>query len=166
MIFDSQKIKGFFLIVIFCTGVLISCRQIDVFEKNTTIPHYKWDNKYKATGTFSISDTSAPYNIYIVLRHTDSYQYSNIWLNVGLQGPGDTMHFQKVNLVLADDVNGWEGTGMNDIWEVRKLINVWNRSIIKKKGEYHFSISQAMRDNPLPGIMNVGLRVDKVHSSE
>ena len=61
---------------------------------------------------------------------------------------------------LQDDAKGWEGTGMDDIWEVRKLINGQPRRFIKK-GQYNFSISQAMRDNPLPGIMNVGLRVEK-----
>ena len=81
-------------------------------------------------------------------------------MNVGLQGPGDTMYFQKVNLTLGTDANEWEGTGMNDIWEVRKLINGRPRRFIKK-GEYNFSISQIMRDNPLPNIMSVGLRVDK-----
>ena len=57
-----------------------SCGQIEVFEKNTPIPDYKWATGFPATGTFQITDTSSSYNIYIVLRHTDKYDFNNIWL--------------------------------------------------------------------------------------
>ncbi len=137
-----------------------SCKQLDVYELNRPIPHYKWQHNFPVKGEFKISDTTDAFNIYLVLRHTDAYKYNNIWLNVGLQAPGDTMFFQHVNLALASDAAGWEGSGMNDIWEVRKLLNGQPRRF-KKTGEYKFSITQIMRDNPLPDIMSVGLRVQK-----
>lgn len=144
------------------TGLAIthSCTQIDIFEKNTVIPKYEWQSGLTAKGDFIISDTTSAYNIYLVLRHTDAYQYNNIWLNIGLQPPGDSMRIQKVNLVLGNDANGWEGTGMNDIWELRKLLNGAPRRF-KQTGKYSFSISQIMRDNPLLHIMSVGLRIEK-----
>src|SRR6478672_3463851 len=85
------------------------CRPVDVFEKNTPIPEYKWSGSYAVDASFNITDTVAAYNIYIVLRHTDAYQYNNIWLNVGLKSPGDSMFFQKVDLSLGSDAAGWEG---------------------------------------------------------
>jgi gliding motility-associated lipoprotein GldH len=143
-----------------CCLLLNSCNQIDVFEKNTTIPQYEWRQHFAAKGDFIIADTITPYSIYLVLRHTDAYKYNNIWLNVGLQPPGDTTHVQKINLVLGDDANGWEGSGMNDIWEVRKLLNGAARRF-KQPGKYSFSISQIMRDNPLLHIMSAGIRIEK-----
>lgn len=137
-----------------------SCRQVDLFEKNTPIPKYEWQNNFAATGTFTISDTLSAYNIYIVLRHTDSYAYNNIWLNVGLQSPGDSLFFQKIDLSLGTDASGWEGTGMNDIWEVRKLLNGQPRRF-RKNGTYQFSIYHLMRDIPLKNVMSAGLRVEK-----
>lgn len=137
-----------------------SCTQIDVFEKSTAIPAYEWKQNFTAKGDFIVADTVTPFSIYLVLRHTDAYKYNNIWLNVGLQPPGDTMHIQKVNLVLGDDANGWEGSGMNDIWEVRKLLNGDARRF-KQPGKYSYSISQIMRDNPLVHIMSVGVRIEK-----
>ena len=154
--------KFYFLPLILLLSLLsVSCRHIDVFEKNVPIPRYKWDYNFKATGDFTITDTLSSYNIYIVLRHTDAYKYNNIWLNVGLQGPGDTMFYQKVKLDLGTDATGWEGTGMNDIWEVRKIISGLPRRF-KKMGKYNCSISQVMRDNPLSDVMSVGLRVVKL----
>lgn len=139
---------------------LFGCRQLDVFEKNTPIPSGKWDYNFAATGTFVITDTVSAYNLYIVLRHTDAYAYNNIWLNVGLQAPGDTMFHQKVELPLGSDAGGWEGTGMNDIWEVRKNLTDKPRRF-KKPGTYTFSILQIMRDNPLPHVMSAGMRLQK-----
>ena len=156
----TKIVKFHFLIIV--AGLLLtsSCTQIEVFEKNTVIPKYQWDQNFAATGEFIITDTATAYSIYLVIRHTDAYQYNNIWLNIGLQPPGDSMRIQKVNIKLGDDANGWEGTGMNDIWELRKLLNGEPRRF-KQAGKYRFTISQIMRDNPLRNIMSVGLRIEK-----
>ena len=152
--------KYSFLAVMAICLLTISCRHIDVYEKNTSIAHYKWQHNTRVTGSFIITDTSSAYNFYIVLRHLDAYKYNNIWLHAGLQAPADTMFFQNINLTLASDATGWEGSGMNDIWEVRKLLNGQPKRF-KKTGEYKFNISHIMRDDPLPGIMSVGMRVQK-----
>lgn len=150
-----------YLNIFLCLCLFISCRtQVDVFEKNTSLPSLRWEKNFPATGTFVVTDTVATYNIYIVLRHTDSYAYNNIWLNVGLQAPGDSMYFQKVNLSLGNDADGWEGSGMNDIWEVRKLLNGQPRRFIKS-GEYKFDIRHIMREDPLQGFISAGFRVEK-----
>lgn len=133
------------------------CKQADLFEKNTVIPGYKWQSGFTANGSFHVTDTASSYKVYIVLRHTDAYSYNNIWLNVGFREPGDSMRFEKLNLTLGNDAEGWEGTGMNDIWEVRKAVPF----TVKKAGDYRFSIAQVMRDDPLPAIMSVGMRIEK-----
>lgn len=150
-----------YLIIAFLSVSLISsCKHIDIFEKNTVIPKYEWHSDFTVSGNFLITDTVAAYNIYLVLRHTDAYEYNNIWLNIGLKAPGDSLYKQKVDLKLGDDANGWEGTGMNDIWEVRKLLNGQPRRF-KQPGNYYYTISQIMRDDPLPNILSVGLRIEK-----
>lgn len=140
--------------------VISGCRPVAVFEKNTPIPDYKWSNTFAAEAGFEITDTVSSYNIYIVLRHTDAYNYNNIWLNVGLQSPGDSLYFQKVDLLLGTDAQGWKGTGLNDIWELREPLATNKRFI--KPGEYRFKIYHVMRDNPLPHVMSAGIRVEKI----
>lgn len=147
------------LFVLCCT--LFSCREIDLFEKNISIPDMRWYNNFNSNGTFEIKDTTSTYNVYLVLRHTDAYLYNNIWLNVGLQSPGqDAMQYQKINIILGNDAQGWDGVGMNDIWEVRKLLSGEPKRFIKS-GQYNFSITQLMRDNPLLQIISIGMSVQK-----
>lgn len=157
--------KPFLLKIVFPCLIVIcffsACKEIDVYEKNTPIPNMHWQNNFNATGSFKITDTISLYNIFVVLRHTDKYLYNNIWLNIGLQAPADSaIQYQKINLSLGTDANGWEGIGMNDIWETRKLISGEPKRFIKP-GLYNFNISQLMRDNPLDHILSVGLRVEK-----
>jgi gliding motility-associated lipoprotein GldH len=67
------------------------------------------------------------------------------------------MHKAAFELSLATN-EGWLGSGMDDIYEHRiKLTNpqYW------KAGNYHFTIEQIMREDPLENVMNVGLRVEK-----
>lgn len=148
--------SGLFIAVCLLSG----CRQLDVFEKNTTIPDMEWSRQFAATGSFDITDTAAFYNIYIVLRHTDAYEWNNIWLEVGVKSPGDTMQFQKMDLTLGSDRSGWEGTGMNDIWEVRKQLFGEPRRFVRP-GRYEFSIRHIMRHDPLRYVMSAGMRVEK-----
>ena len=155
----SKSINGLILISILFT--LFSCGQIEVFEKSTPIPNHAWKSNFPCSGTFIISDTSNYYNIYAVLRHTDAYKYNNIWVNVGLQPPGDSMSFQKINLSLGDDANGWQGSGMDDIWEVRKQLTEGPKKF-RKVGLYHFSLYNIMRDDPLLYMISAGLRIEKV----
>ena len=158
----TNTFKLLFLFAVFyCLLLIISCKKIDVFEKNTVIPDYEWKNNFTAKGSFIIEDTVSAYNIYLVLRHTDAYQYNNIWLSIGLRSPEDTIITQKIDLQLGNDANGWEGTGMNDIWEFRKLLSGEPRRF-KKSGIYNFSIGQIMRDNPVKNIMSVGMRIEKI----
>jgi gliding motility-associated lipoprotein GldH len=133
-----------------------------MFEKTTHIPSQAWSYDFKPSFTFTITDTSSAYNVYIVIRHTDAYNYNNLWLTVGSKAPGDTLRSQNINIELGNDAKGWEGTGMDDIFEVRKNITP-GPVPFRKAGDYTFSIAQIMRENPLLHILDVGIRVEKVN---
>ena len=157
-----KKFRFLFVAIIAVSTGLFSCTKMDVFEKNAVIPNSEWTFALAPAFEFDISDTAAAYNIYIVLRHTDAYRYNNIWLKIGTQAPGDSIRSQKFELQLGSDAKGWEGTGMDDIWEVRKLVTKNAPVQFNKAGTYRFTVAQIMRENPLPNIMNVGVRIEKV----
>lgn len=148
------------LLIAFLSSYLFSCQPIAVYEKNTPMANQAWKSDVAAKGSFDITDTTANYKMYVVLRHTDTYAYENIWLNIGIQAPGDSMRFVRYNLSLVNGSTGWEGTGMNDIWEVRKLLQTTGGQF-KKAGTWNFAIYHLMRNDPLPAILSVGLRVEK-----
>lgn len=150
-----------FILISFLSLFFASCINIDLYEKQATIPSQQWFYTDVPQFTFHIDDTTSLYNVYVIVRHTDLYEYNNLWLRIGLKTPSDSFNYQNVNLILANDAKGWEGTGMNDIYEVRKSISAAPFSF-KTAGNYTFSITQTMRENPLKNILNIGLRIEKI----
>jgi gliding motility-associated lipoprotein GldH len=157
--------KSRMLFSVFCllTSIFFfsSCSQLNIYEQDATIPKYEWHYDFTPSFNFMITDTAAQYALYIVLRHTDTYRYNNICLNLGTQWQGDSLTYQRFDLSLGSDAQGWEGSGMDDIWEVRKPLTQGPFKF-KQPGNYRFVIAQQMRENPLNDIMSVGVRVEKL----
>lgn len=144
-------------------GLLASCKppKMDAYEKNLEIPGHEWSYDYKPTFEVKIepADTAYLYNLYVNVRHTDAYPFSNVWLLVSTQFPGDSAVERRVELPLADVSGKWLGSGLDDIYEHR--IPIQERAILNKPGTYRFTFQQNMRQNPLPYMMNAGLRIEK-----
>ncbi|MBC8034955.1 MAG: gliding motility lipoprotein GldH [Chitinophagaceae bacterium] len=142
--------------------LLVSCAKINVYEKNAAISNLSWEGSFKPSFTFNIQDTSSYYNIFLIIRHTDAYNYNNIWLNVFTKAPGDKAQKQQLPVQLANNKKGWLGTGMDDIFEHRILITR-EPVQLRKAGDYTFTLQQIMREDPLQHVLNVGVRVERVN---
>lgn len=138
---------------------LIACNKIEVFEKNVAIKNHEWNSTFTPAITFDITDTVSAYNIFIVLRHADAYDFNNIWLNWTVIFPDSSKKSRRYDLPLATNEKGWIGTGMDDIYETRVLIQP--RTKFNKPGQYKFILQQVMREDPLEHVLNAGLRIEK-----
>jgi gliding motility-associated lipoprotein GldH len=153
--------KVFFLCLGYCLGVSACNFSLDVFEKNVAIPQQQWQSSFTPEITFTVTDTVSSYNVYLVVRHTDAYNYNNIWIKATVQLPREGItHSQRFNLTLATNEKGWLGSAMDDIYEHRVLVQPQTK--FTKSGDYHFTLEQIMREDPLLHVMDVGLRVEKV----
>jgi gliding motility-associated lipoprotein GldH len=134
-----------------------------MYEKDIPLPGQQWAGSFKPTFTFNISDkdTAWRYNIYIVLRHTDAYNYNNIWIRGIIKQPGDTLaRSDRYDLLLATNDKGWLGTGMEDIYEQR--VSIQQSTKFNQPGAYSFTLEQVMREDPLKHVMNVGVRIERI----
>ncbi len=154
-----QKIIHLIIIAV-CILQLAACNSIGVFEKNVAFKKQEWTSANKPAFTFTITDTLAKYNIFLVLRHTDAYSFNNLWMKVSRKGP-DTTYTQQVDLRLATNSQGWLGTGMDDVCEHRIPITE-GPAQFRRSGNYEFTLEQVMRQDPLLHVLNAGIRVEKV----
>ena len=153
---------GRLLILIPCLLSLVSCvPTMDVFERDIIIPRQQWQSSFKPQIDFNVEDTTSLYNIYLVLRHADAYNYNNIWIKASVQQPGEpNARSQQYNVTLAVNDKGWLGNGVDDIFEQRILIQPQTKFV--KPGDYHFTLQQIMREDPLLHVLSAGLRIEKI----
>jgi len=146
----------------FCVCILtasFSCAHLDVFEKTVAFPKAEWPSTQKDAFDFSITDTAARYNIYIVVRHTDAYHFNNLWVNLTSIAPGDTAITARRELKLGNNLK-WLGSSFDDVIEHRLQFNPY--PVKFKQGNYRFYLQQVMREDPLQNILNAGIRVEKI----
>ena len=152
----------YFFLILFSLCNITACNTIDLYEKDVAIPKTEWQGSFKPSFTFTIKDTSSPYQIFVILRHNEKYNYNNIWINLYTKGPGDSLQKVQYELPLATGEKGWLGTSMDDLYEHRiALTPPTQKFFFKRAGDYTFSIEQIMREDPLENVMNVGLRIEK-----
>jgi gliding motility-associated lipoprotein GldH len=155
-----NEIKRLSLFLLTCALCLSSCTTIDLYEKDVAIPHHAWKSSFKLSFTFTIKDTTIPYQLFLVLRHTEKYNFNNIYINLRTQQPGpDSIQTVRFDLPLATNEQGWLASGMDDIYEHRIPLSL--QGYFKKAGNYTYTIEQIMREDPLQNILNVGLRIEK-----
>jgi gliding motility-associated lipoprotein GldH len=147
--------KIFFLIPF----LFAACNTIDVYEKTAPIPLHEWSSNNRLSFKFTSTDTSAYYNIYFVIRHSESYHFNNIYVDFTSVLPDKKQETQRLNLTLANG-NRWLGSAMDDIIEQRVPIS--KNPVRLAKGDYTFYLQQVMREDPLQNVLNAGIRVEKV----
>jgi gliding motility-associated lipoprotein GldH len=145
-----------------CLLGLASCAPSGVFEKAISFSNSKWHHTNQPSFQFAITDTLAPYKIFLYLRHTDAYPYSNIWLNIYTQVPGNTKPLSsRIELPLANDEGKWYAQGMNEIREHKIPLNGNGTVHFNKTGLYEIQLEQIMRTDPLPEVLSAGIFVEK-----
>lgn len=145
--------------LIFIILVLSSCDRNVVFEENLKFPENRWEQKSNIIFTTEIKDTLTPYNIYINVRNAGGYQFSNLFVFFTTQTPTGKRERDTVELTLADPSGKWLGEGLGDIWDNRLLFK--NNFLFPEKGVYTFTLEQAMRIDPLPQLMDIGIRIER-----
>lgn len=153
-----------FLILLISLTALAGCMESPYYQKDVTVPAYQWKYDYQPVFKVDIEDTAALYNLYFIVRHTEAYPFSNIWMWIHTKEPGDTTFSKsRIEIPLAEKSGKWLGRGMGEIWEQRMPITRNDAPMIfKKPGSYEIRFEQNMRVNPLPEILQVGLRVEKL----
>lgn len=131
-----------------------------VFERNEQIPGAAWDADNKIIFETHIADTISLYDLYINIRNTGNFKYSNLYIFVDVFMPDGRIERDTIECILADTQGKWLGkSGSGSVWDNHILFN--RKTRFPKAGKYIFRFEQAMREKELEHIMDVGLRVEK-----
>lgn len=158
------KIILFFIVII----SISSCSKNTVFNQFKNIKNAEWHKDSIIHFTVNSLDTISKNNIYINLRNNKDYDFSNLFLIVGIKFPNNYQVVDTLEYEMTSPEGRFLGTGITDIKE-NKLEYKTNVNF-PAKGDYIISIQQAMRKTRdvegleyLDGITDVGLQIEKVN---
>tara|TARA_B100000609_G_C17174081_1_gene413316 strand:+ start:471 stop:944 length:474 start_codon:yes stop_codon:yes gene_type:complete len=155
-----MKKLGLIIIVTF----LSSCDSAKVFEENIALENYIWSAENHLKFQMEITDTINEMNLFLNIRHTAHYPFSNLWIFVNTTTPEGIKTIDTLECKLAEKDGRWIGSGLGDIWDIQIPIKT---NVFSNHGDYTFEIEQAMRYaekariEQLPEVMNIGFRIEK-----
>jgi len=144
---------------------LSACDPNRVYEENTDLTSpsgdpYVWDVQQRPSFTFAIADTTARYDVYFNVRNAAGYGFYNLYLKHTLTGPEGRVVGRPLlhQMIILDPKTGEPlGAGAGDIFDHQFL--ALRKVHFARPGNYKVTLEQYMRQNQLPGIMSVGVRV-------
>lgn len=148
------------------TGVMVlllvltaGCSRKTLFNETVNLPDRGWSMNQFVTFEVPAGDTAQPYDLYLMVRNTARYAWSNLWLFVETHSPTGFVLRDTLEMRLADERGKWLGRGIGDRFAVEIPYRQWVR--FPQTGTYRFEIHQGMRDTLLEHITGVGFRIEK-----
>jgi len=134
-----------------------ACNNHAIYDKSITIKNREWFYDQKPQFEVQVNDSTLKYNIYINLRHTNEYDYSNLYLLIHEKGSKlqDTTYRKEIKLAELD--GKWIGKSAASLYEVEYLAK--ENYTFPDTGKYTFTLEQNMRENPLKNIVDIGIKV-------
>ncbi len=149
-----------FIISFFVIIMLSSCNSKSLYDHNEDVPQ-EWSEFDSLHFNFNVSDTINPYNMYINVRNTTDYQYSNIYFFMQIHFPDGRMAIDTLEVFLADRKGNWLGKGFGKNKDIQVLFR--KRGRFPMSGFYKIDLEQAMRAKQLSGIKSVGIRIERTN---
>ena len=149
-----HKIGGVFFVLLFLVGCSNDTEQVLMNNING-----KWDKKEEQKFDFKIEDAQHLKNIIFVVRNNNDYPYSNIRLIVNfLDKKTINKSTDTLNYILAKPNGAWIGKGFGETKET--LFQYKLNYKFPANGDYSIGIIQAMRNDKLVGIEDIGVKIE------
>ncbi|GAB4312215.1 MAG: gliding motility lipoprotein GldH [Bacteroidales bacterium] len=118
-----------------------------------------WPADQPAGFRYEVEDTVSRYNVFIWFRHSVDYPFSNLYLFSDTHYPGGEVQRDTLQFILARKDGRWLGSGYGSFKSIEYPV-AFDRQF-PHKGSYEIVLWQAMRLDPLPGVRDVGLRIER-----
>ncbi len=155
----NQANKFIILLVVGIALFSVSCNRDVVYNKYITFKDNEWYAKDKAVFDVEVTDNQSLNNISLMIRHADSYPFSNIFLFVTTKYPDGKVLTDTMEVVLANGKGEWHGSGAGDIFDL--TVPIKKNVKFPQTGKYQFIFEQGMRQDPLQMIMDFGFEIKK-----
>ncbi len=163
-IFESTGLAIFILTIIFSAQ---SCTNNSVYDDYQSINNSKWHKDSIIKFDINSIDTLSRNNIYVNIRNNKNYEFSNLFLIVGINFPNNYQIVDTLEYEMTDADGRFLGNGISDILENK--LEYKTNVLLPIKGNYQIQVQHAMRKSQdvegliyLNGIEDVGVAIEKI----
>ena len=147
--------------------LMTSCHQNSAFDRYTSVDNI-WDKNQIISYNFVIGDTLKNQNLFIKIRTSEAYKYSNLFLIIDLEYPNGKIEKDTLEYTMALPNGAMLGRGLMAIKEHK----LWYKGhatpfVFSEVGEYTITINHAMRAfdevsgiSALEGVLDVGFCIE------
>lgn len=160
-----KKTNCFFFLLLFTS--FYSCTSDIEFTAYKTLKNSVWESHQKMTFNFEVTDTISSKNLFLNIRNTHQYPFSNLYVITTLKYPDAATVIDTLQYKMTDERGAFLGEGFATILD-NKLYYKENIHF-STTGSYQFSVRHAMRKNgqvtpikQLEGIQDIGFSIEKI----
>lgn len=146
------------IFILLCVAaVLAACNKDVVSSDHRDLPMSGWSMTDTVRLSLLVADTTQTYDLALMLRHTEQYNYQNLWFFISAQDSLSPVQCDTVMACLADDRGRWLGTRAGRYYSGYVIMEHELR--FPEAGTYTYAIVHGMRDSIIHGIADVGLEL-------
>ena len=158
-------LKSKHIVILIAAVTLVSCDKSRVFDDFHSVGS-AWHRDSIVSYNLPKLDTTKSYDLYVNLRTSNKYPFSNLFLIVALEQPDGMTKVDTLEYQMAEPDGTMLGNGFSDIKESKLY---YKEKMKFKSGKYRVQIKQAVRETgkvdglqELPGITEVGFRIESL----
>ncbi len=140
--------------VLLCAG----CGPTVLYEKTARTGPAGWSYADTLSFAYEVPDTRQAYDLEIIVEHSVDFPSENFYLKIYTDPPNGRRSEERISLDLAGDFGAWYGDcsgGQSCTVSIPILTN----TRFQEPGSYGITLEQFSRQDPLPGIQGIGLRL-------
>ncbi|MBQ0015879.1 MAG: gliding motility lipoprotein GldH [Bacteroidales bacterium] len=150
----------FYTLLLLPAILLTACDSEVYYDETEAINELGWNLSDTAQFDIPITDSLQVYNIFVDLRISNSYPYSNSFLFVTTTFPDGSCAADTLECPLASPDGQWLGKSSARYIDNRYYLK--RQVVFPYTGTYHIDITHGMRDTVIRGIKDIGIRLEKV----
>ncbi len=158
----KKKIKQLIFVLLMALS-FTACDSDVIYSEYQPIKNSVWSYNDPKTFTFEMEEDTIPVKIFINLRTTTDYPYSNIFMYLSSDFPNGYKDKDTLEFFLAKPNGEWLGEVSGTVIENSALIT---KGYLTTKGKYTFKLEQAMYNDSLPEVLDVGITVKYLDINE
>lgn len=138
---------------------LVGCNKKEVlYSEKKKLPE-KWSKETKNEYQFEIKDTASRYNMLMPITIEGNYPFSNLYLISKFQDPENREIVDTLNYPIAYPDGSPIGNKSGNLYD---FFLIYRENFkFRTKGKYRLKITHGMRENPLVGVHEIGLNIEK-----